>query len=103
VGEGLAELMKGRTVLVIAHRLSTVRDADLIAVLEGAGGGVRHPPELVARGGAYTRLLGEGPWRPEAPALPPSLLALTSSRPVATVARIKIRFWAEFVQSRRGC
>ena len=61
VGEGLAELMKGRTVLVIAHRLSTVRDADLIAVLEG-GRVVESGThaELVARGGAYTRLLGEG-------------------------------------------
>ncbi len=61
VGEGLAELMKGRTVLVIAHRLSTVRDADLIAVME-AGRVVESGThaELVARQGRYVQLLGEG-------------------------------------------
>ncbi|QRO02959.1 ABC transporter ATP-binding protein [Archangium violaceum] len=61
VGAGLAALMKGRTVLVIAHRLSTVRDADLIVVLE-AGQVVEAGThtELVARGGRYTQLLGEG-------------------------------------------
>ncbi|RKH13707.1 ABC transporter ATP-binding protein [Corallococcus praedator] len=61
VGAGLAALMKGRTVLVIAHRLATVRDADLIAVVEGgrvveAG---THT-ELLALRGRYARLLGEG-------------------------------------------
>ena len=30
----LRELMKGRTTFVIAHRLSTVRQADLVVVLE---------------------------------------------------------------------
>ncbi|WP_414640729.1 ABC transporter ATP-binding protein [Archangium sp.] len=61
VGAGLAELMKGRTVLVIAHRLSTVRDADLIVVLE-AGRVVEAGThaELTARGGRYAQLLGEG-------------------------------------------
>jgi ABC-type multidrug transport system fused ATPase/permease subunit len=32
--EALRELMKGRTTFVIAHRLSTVRQADLVVVLE---------------------------------------------------------------------
>jgi ATP-binding cassette, subfamily B, bacterial len=34
IREALQELMQERTAIVIAHRLSTVRDADLIAVLE---------------------------------------------------------------------
>ena len=34
VREALDELMRDRTTLVIAHRLSTVRDADLIVVLD---------------------------------------------------------------------
>ncbi|GJD36205.1 ABC transporter ATP-binding protein [Methylobacterium aerolatum] len=57
VQDALGKLMRGRTVLVIAHRLSTVRDADLIAVMEG--GHVietgRHEA-LMAAGGAYARL-----------------------------------------------
>ena len=61
VGAGLAALMKGRTVLVIAHRLSTVRDADLIVVLD-AGRVVEAGThaELLARAGRYAQLLGEG-------------------------------------------
>ncbi|MDX2095745.1 MAG: ABC transporter ATP-binding protein [Alphaproteobacteria bacterium] len=35
VQEALSELMQGRTTLVIAHRLTTIADADLILVLEG--------------------------------------------------------------------
>ena len=58
VQQALAELMKGRTVFVIAHRLATVRSADRVVVVHGgriAEAG-RHE-ELMARpGGIYRRL-----------------------------------------------
>ena len=57
VQEALERLMKGRTSLVIAHRLATVQTADRILVMERgtiveAG---RHD-ELIAKGGLYARL-----------------------------------------------
>jgi len=55
VQEALERLMRGRTVLVIAHRLSTVRGADRVVVLEEG---------RVVQSGSHARLLDEdGPYR----------------------------------------
>jgi ATP-binding cassette subfamily B protein len=58
VKEALDRLMVGRTTLVIAHRLSTVRDADRVLVLDG-GRVLEAGPhdELIARDGLYRRLV----------------------------------------------
>ena len=53
----LERLMQGRTTLVIAHRLATIRDADRILVLEKGhliDQGTHN--QLIARGGRYAEL-----------------------------------------------
>jgi ATP-binding cassette subfamily B protein len=57
IQSALEKLERGRTTLVIAHRLSTVRGADRIAVIDGEGiveEGSHE--ELLAGGGLYSRL-----------------------------------------------
>jgi ATP-binding cassette subfamily B protein len=58
VKEALERLMRGRTTLVIAHRLSTVRGADRVVVIDG-GRIVESGPhaELMAHPGLYRRLV----------------------------------------------
>jgi subfamily B ATP-binding cassette protein MsbA len=70
VQQALSNLMKGRTTLVIAHRLATVRNADRIVVLDG--GEVKETgthEELLRRPKGLYKRLCELQFSPEDPAL----------------------------------
>ena len=57
IQEALDDLCKGRTTLVVAHRLSTIKNADMIAVV--SNGLITEKgthDELVASGGTYSEL-----------------------------------------------
>lgn len=60
VTENLRRLLEGRTAFVVAHRLSTVRDADLIVVLErGRMVESGTHDQLLSRNGLYVHLYGQ--------------------------------------------
>jgi ATP-binding cassette subfamily B protein len=61
IQRALTTAMKGRTTFVIAHRLTTVRNADLILVLkDGAIVEQGRFADLVARGGLFSELAQQG-------------------------------------------
>jgi subfamily B ATP-binding cassette protein MsbA len=66
VQEALSRLMRGRTTIVVAHRLSTVLDADRIYVLDrGTVTESGTHAELMARGGLYANLYQHNLTEPE--------------------------------------
>ncbi|MBD8879926.1 glucan ABC transporter ATP-binding protein/ permease [Rhodanobacter sp. 7MK24] len=67
IQRALDALTRGRTTFVIAHRLSTVRNADLILVLD-QGRLVEQGrfDELIRRGGLFARLAEDGKFAPDA-------------------------------------
>ena len=57
IQSSLDELAKGRTTIIIAHRLSTVKNADTVAVIEGEHIVEMGPPRvLLEKDGEYARL-----------------------------------------------
>ena len=57
VQEGLSSLMRGRTTVAVAHRLSTVEQADMIFVIDrGVVAEAGTPRELLSRAGLYRQL-----------------------------------------------
>ena len=57
IQKAMDKILKGRTAIVIAHRLSTVRNADKIVVIDGGViTEVGKHDELIAKGGLYKRL-----------------------------------------------
>jgi ATP-binding cassette, subfamily B, bacterial len=60
VQAALKRLQQGRTTLVVAHRLSTVVDADRIVVLRGGGiEAIGRHEDLLAQGGYYAKLFAQ--------------------------------------------
>jgi ATP-binding cassette subfamily B protein len=57
IQEALASAIKGRTTFIIAHRLSSIQHAEIVAVmLDGRIAEIGTPEELIASGGLFTHV-----------------------------------------------
>jgi subfamily B ATP-binding cassette protein MsbA len=73
----LTHLRAGRTTIIVAHRLSTVRDADLVVVMaDGRAVEQGSHAELLASDGLYARLVRSQAFAAEAPEPAPALTEL---------------------------
>ena len=98
VTQAARKLLVGRTAIVVAHRLSTARHADAVAVLDG-GRLVEHGPwdELAGSGGHFARLVAAaGLDTPEAQA--PALAATPGHADVGHAARSAVALAPSTVQ-----
>ena len=58
VQAGISELVRGKTVLIIAHRMRTIAQADkVVALSDGRVAEQGTPQELLARGGLFARMV----------------------------------------------
>ena len=96
IQQALDRLMAGRTTLILAHRLSSVINADRILVLEdGAVAQSGRHAELIARDGPYRRLMGPQLAERSDAIAPVGDSAPTDAAPVADTDRRGARAWRE--------
>ena len=58
IQKGISQLVKGKTVIIIAHRMRTIANADKVVVLqEGQVAETGSPAELKAKGGLFSKML----------------------------------------------
>jgi len=82
IKRALDELRKGRTTFIIAHRLSTVADADQILVLDHGRIVERGTfQSLVAEGGLFARMVEEGGFTAPTPAEPDPISGMQRQLP----------------------
>ena len=67
IQRAISRLVKGKTVLIIAHRMRTVEGADKLVLLSGGKVAEQGSPELLAKGGIYAKMCKlqqqSGEWR----------------------------------------
>ena len=58
IQRGISQLVKGKTVIIIAHRMRTIANADKVVVLQdGRIAETGSPAELKAKGGLFCKML----------------------------------------------